>query len=328
MGVKFKDIISAKKITIKDLDGKIVAIDAANSLYQFLSSIRQRDGTPLMDESGRVTSHLSGILYRTSAMVEKGIKPAFIFDGVSHQLKGETISKRIEVRRESEQKWKTALERGEIEEARKFAVRSSRMSPEIVKSSKKLLNLMGMPFIQAVSEGEAQASYMVQKGDAWAVASQDYDCLLFGAPRVVRNLTISGNLADPELLELDSILKHLQISREQLVDVALLVGTDFNPGIKGIGAKKGIKLIKSNQTLINVIENLNLDLESDPHVLRDIFLKPELKDDYELKWHAPDEEGVIDFLCGEHSFSEERVAGALKKLKNLDSTQKSLEDWF
>jgi len=328
MGVKFKDIVSPKSMDIKDLDGKTVAVDAANSIYQFLSSIRQRDGTPLMDESGRVTSHLSGILYRTSSMMEKGIKPIYVFDGKAHTLKGGTVSKRSEIRAESEKKWKKALEKGEIEEARKYAVRSSRMSADIIQGSKKLLELMGLPYIQAYGEGEAQASYMVQQGDAWAVASQDYDCLLFGAPLVARNLTISGNLADPELLQLDTVLKTLEITREQLVDIAILVGTDFNPGIKGIGAKKGLKLIKEQGDLIKALNYLDADLGIDPQILRDIFLKPDIKKDYEIKWKKPDEEGTIDFLCGDHSFSEERVAGAIKKIKKLDSTQKSLEDWF
>jgi flap endonuclease-1 len=328
MGVKFKDIVSPKPVNIGDLDGKTVAVDAANSIYQFLSSIRQRDGTPLMDESGRVTSHLSGILYRTSSMMEKGIKPIYVFDGKSHNLKGGTISKRSEIRAESEKKWKEALQRGEIEEARKYAVRSSRMSADVVKSSKKLLGLMGLPYIQAYSEGEAQASYMVQKGDAWAVASQDYDCLLFGAPLVARNLTISGNLADPELLKLGNILKKLEITREQLIDIAILVGTDFNPGIKGIGAKKGLKLIKEQGDLIQALDSIDADLGIDPQTIRDIFLKPDINLDYELNWKKPDEEGIIDFLCFKHSFSEERVKGAIKKIKKLDSTQKSLEDWF
>ena len=331
MGVKFKDIVSPKPINFQDLNGLTVAIDAANSIYQFLSSIRQRDGTPLMDEHGRVTSHLSGILYRTSSLMEKGIKPIYVFDGKSHTLKGETVSKRIEVRKESEKKWKEALGKGEIEEARKYAVRSSRMSSDVVQGSKKLLELMGVPYIQSLSEGEAQASYMVHNGDAWAVASQDYDCLLFGAPRVVRNLTISGNLADPEIIELDTVLDNLEITREQLVDVALLVGTDFNPGIKGIGAKTGLKLIKQEKDLFGAIEKTEKswdELGADPHILRELFLNPEITRDYEIKWKSPDKEGIIEFLCGKHGFSEERVSSAIKKIKKMDSTQKSLEDWF
>ncbi|MDO9044252.1 MAG: flap endonuclease-1 [Methanobacteriaceae archaeon] len=331
MGVKFKDIVSPKPINFEDLNGRTVAIDAANSIYQFLSSIRQRDGTPLMDEHGRVTSHLSGILYRTSSLMEKGIKPIYVFDGKSHSLKGETVSKRIEVRKESEKKWKEALGKGDIEEARKYAVRSSRMSSDVVNGSKKLLELMGVPYIQSLGEGEAQASFMVTNGDAWAVASQDYDCLLFGAPRVVRNLTISGNLAAPELMELDLVLKNLEITREQLVDVALMVGTDFNPGIKGVGAKTGLKLIKQEKDIFSAIEKTKTSLDefgADPQLLRELFLNPEITRDYKLKWRTPDQEGIIEFLCGEHGFSEERVFSAIKKIKKMDSTQKSLEDWF
>ncbi|MDP3034503.1 MAG: flap endonuclease-1 [Methanobacteriaceae archaeon] len=331
MGVKFKDIVSPKPINFEDLNGRTVAIDAANSIYQFLSSIRQRDGTPLMDEHGRVTSHLSGILYRTSSLMEKGIKPIYVFDGKSHSLKGETVSKRIEVRKESEKKWKEALGKGDIEEARKYAVRSSRMSSDVVNGSKKLLELMGVPYIQSLGEGEAQASFMVTNGDAWAVASQDYDCLLFGAPLVVRNLTISGNLADPELMELDLVLKNLEITREQLVDVALMVGTDFNPGIKGVGAKTGLKLIKQEKDIFSAIEKTKTSLDefgADPQLLRELFLNPEITRDYKLKWRTPDQEGIIEFLCGEHGFSEERVFSAIKKIKKMDSAQKSLEDWF
>jgi flap endonuclease-1 len=205
------------------------------------------------------------------------------------------------------------------------------MSPDVVKGSKKLLELMGVPYIQSLGEGEAQASFMVNNGDAWAVASQDYDCLLFGAPRVVRNLTISGNLADPELMELDLVLKNLEITREQLVDVALMVGTDFNPGIKGVGAKTGLKLIKKEKDIFAAIEKTKTSLEdfgADPELLRDLFLKPEVTQDYELQWRNPDQEGIIEFLCGEHGFSEERVSSAIKKIKKMDSTQKSLEDWF
>ena len=246
MGVKFRDIVFPEEIKFDNLDGKVVALDAANVIYQFLSSIRQYDGTPLKDQNGRITSHFSGILYRTSSLIEKGIKPVYVFDGKSSALKKETQEKRKEIKEVSERKWKEALEEGRVEDARKFAVRSSRMSPEIVEGSKKLIKLMGIPYIQAKGEGEAQASYMVARGDAWCVASQDYDCMLFGAPRMVKNLTISGTQNNPELIELEKVLSNLDITREQLVDMAIMVGTDFNQGIKGIGAKKGLKLIKKH----------------------------------------------------------------------------------
>jgi flap endonuclease-1 len=328
MGVKFRDLISPEQLKFEDLDGKTVALDAANVIYQFLSSIRQTDGTPLKDRNGRITSHFSGILYRTSALIERGIKPIYVFDGQSSILKSETQSMRREVKVESERKWKEALDEGRIEEAKKYASRSSRMSPEIVEGSKKLLKLMGIPYIQAKGEGEAQASYMVDQGDAWCVASQEYDCLLFGAPRMVKNLTISGTRANLELIELEKILGKLEISREQLVDLALLVGTDFNLGIKGIGAKKGLKLIKKYGDVYQALESMDVQMDVDPKILRDMFLSYEFVSNYQLKWQKADKNGIVAFLCREHDFSEERVLSALDKLKKMQTTQSSLEQWF
>ena len=331
MGVKFKDIVTPESIKFEDLKGKIVALDAANVIYQFLSSIRQADGTPLMDHNGKVTSHFSGILYRTTSLIEKVIKPLYVFDGKSSILKKGTQIKRSEFRKESHEKWKIALDEGRIEDARKYAVRSSRMSAEVVEGSKILLDLMGIPYIQSKGEGEAQASYMVEKGDAWCVGSQDYDCILFGATRTVKNLTITGGRANLELILLKKVLKDLNINREQLVDLAILVGTDFNDGIKGIGAKKGLNLIKKYGDLFKVLDHLNVELEVDPQRLRDIFLKHEFISDYELKWGNPDRSGVIEFLVGEHDFSEDRVVTAidkLYKLKKIDNSQSSLEKWF
>jgi flap endonuclease-1 len=328
MGVKFRDIVSPESIKFEQLENKIVALDAANIIYQFLSSIRQADGTPLKDQNGDITSHFSGILYRTSSLIDKGIKPIYVFDGTSDILKKGTQDKRREVKEESQKQWDKALEEGRIEDARKFATRSSRMSRDIIEGSKKLLELMGVPYIQAKGEGEAQASYMVEKGDAWAVGSQDYDCILFGAPRMVRNLTITGGKANLEMINLEKVLKDLQITRKQLVDIAILVGTDFNMGVKGIGAKTGLKLIKQHDNIFHVLENQGIQLEVEPEILRNIFLKHEVVSDYKLQWSSPDTEGVVAFLCGEHDFSEPRVLSALDKFKKIDNKQKSLTDWF
>ncbi|MCL2156718.1 MAG: flap endonuclease-1 [Methanobrevibacter sp.] len=327
MGVKFKDIVSPEKISLNDLNGKIIAIDGANTLYQFLSSIRQRDGTPLMDNSGNVTSHLSGILYRTSSIIEKGVKPIYIFDGKPSEFKAETVAERRIFREEAEKKWKNAMEEGDMEAARKFATRSSRMSPYIIDSSKKLLDIMGIPYVQSFGEGEAQASYMVAHGDAWAVASQDYDCLLFGSPRIIRNLTFSGNLANLEYLELKKVLNELELEQEQLIDVALMVGTDFNQGLKGVGAKTGLKIAKTS-SLEQYLKEKKTDLGLATDDLRNIFLNPEINKNYDLKWKSVDKDKIIDFMCLNHDFSEKRVLAAVEKMEKLKTTQKSLTDWF
>lgn len=328
MGVKFKDIVTPENIKFQDLESKIVALDAANVIYQFLSSIRQVDGTPLMDQNRNITSHFSGILYRTSSLIEKGIKPVYIFDGISDELKKDTQNKRRELKEESQKKWDKALEEGNIKEARKYAVRSSRMSKDIIEGSKKLLEILGVPYIQALGEGEAQASYMVERGDAWCVGSQDYDCILFGATRMVRNLTITGGKANLELITLKKVLDNMGITREQLVDIALLVGTDFNRGVKGVGAKTGLKLIKEHGDIFTVVEKNDYEMDVDPTLLRSIFLEHNVVSDYDLKWKSPDKDAAIDFLCTQHDFSEQRVVSALDKFGKIDNKQKSLEDWF
>ena len=327
MGVKLKDIVEPKSITFKDLEGRSVSIDAFNTLYQFLSTIRQRDGRPLTDEHGNVTSHLSGILYRNSSMVEKDIKPIYVFDGTSSELKSETQEQRRQVRNEAEQIYKEALAEGDTEKARKYAMRSSKLSPEIIESSKKLLTLMGIPYVEAKGEGEAQAAYLVSKGDAYAVASQDYDCLLFGAKRVVRNLAVSSNLGALEYYELESVLRQLDITREELIDMGILIGTDFCEGLKGVGAKTALKLAHKGQ-LKEKIAELQEESTHNLDEVRDLFLNHEVNTDYKIKWEKPKQDKIIEFLCYEHGFSEDRVAKASDKLKNLSSSQGSLDAWF
>lgn len=327
MGVKLKDIVEPESITFKDLEGRVVSIDAFNTLYQFLSTIRQRDGRPLTDENGNVTSHLSGILYRNSSMIEKDIKPIYIFDGQAPELKSETQAKRREVREESEKIFKEALKAGDTEKARKYAMRSSKLSPEIIESSKKLLTLMGIPYVEAKGEGEAQAAYLVANGDAYAVASQDYDCLLFGAKRVVRNLAVNSNLGNLEYYQLDKVLKQLNITREELVDMGILIGTDFCDGMKGVGAKTALKLARKGQ-LKEKIAELQKESTHDLDEVRDIFLKHNVNTDYKIDWGKPDKDKLIEFMCYEHGFSVERVTKASERLKNLNSSQGSLDAWF
>lgn len=260
-------------------------------------------------------------------MIEKDIKPIYIFDGKAPELKSETQAKRREVREESEKIFKEALAEGDTEKARKYAMRSSKLSPEIIESSKKLLTLMGIPYVEAKGEGEAQAAYLVANGDAYAVASQDYDCLLFGAKRVVRNLAVNSNLGNLEYYQLDKVLKQLNVTREELVDMGILIGTDFCDGLKGVGAKTALKLAHKGQ-LKEKIAELQKESTHDLDEVRDIFLKHNVNTDYKIDWGKPDKEKLIEFMCYEHGFSVERVSKASDRLKNLNSSQGSLDAWF
>ncbi|MGP3667791.1 MAG: flap endonuclease-1 [Candidatus Bathyarchaeota archaeon] len=342
MGVNFKEIVPKKNISLEDLKGKSLAIDAYNALYQFLAIIRQPTGEPLIDKSGRITSHLSGLLYRTSNLVEMGIKPVYVFDGKPPSLKSVEIERRKMIKQQAVVKYEEALRRGNLEEARKHAQMTSKLEDYMVEDAKTLLNLIGIPWVQAPCEGEAQAAYLAIKGDVWATVSQDYDSLLFGAPKLVRNLTISGKRKLPgknvyvevnlEVIDLNQVLAELKISREQLIDVGILIGTDFNPdGVKGIGPKTALKLIREHGS-IEKIPNLPVEaFPEKPEKIRKIFLKPDVTDEYKIEWKTSDVEGVVRFLCGERDFSEDRVRKAVEKIRlgfSKLEAKGTLEKWF
>ena len=341
MGVDLADIIPRKNIKLEDLAGKVVAIDAYNALYQYLSAIRQADGTPLMNRLGQITSHISGLFYRTINLVEIGIKPVYVFDGRPPSLKQKEIERRKKLKEEAEEKFKEAYEKGELKEAKSYAMRTVKLSDEMVEDSKKLLSLMGIPYVQSPSEGEAQAAYLAIKGDAWAAASQDYDSLLYGAPRLVRNLTISGKRklprveayveVLPELIELQEVFNSLHINREQLIELGILIGTDYNEGFEGIGPKRALNLITTYGNLKKALASLNLEYSEEYERIKKLFLEPEINKEYKLEWTYPDEKGIIDFLCKEKDFSEERVKNAIQRLRSASIFKKGqtgLEAWF
>jgi flap endonuclease-1 len=333
MGVALRDIISDYKTPLswESLAG-IAAVDAHNALYQFLSIIRQPDGTPLMDQKGRITSHLSGILFRTVNFIEKGIRPVYVFDGKPPEFKQETIDQRRSAREQAWDLWKKALDKGEIEEAYRQARSSSRVNEEVISSSKELLSLLGLPYVEAPSEGEAQGALMVRRGDARYVVSQDYDTLLFGGPVLMRNLTVSGKRKvhgrtvsiSPERIILSDVLNGLMITREDLIRISILVGTDFNSGVKGIGAKTALKLIKNNEFERVAEEKLP---DTDVEKLMAFFLDPPVTEDYSLIWRESDREGVIRMLVEGYDFTPERVGKALDGLK-VKAGQKTLDSWF
>ncbi|MEM2094508.1 MAG: flap endonuclease-1 [Candidatus Bathyarchaeia archaeon] len=344
MGVDLRDLVTRRRVRLQDLSGRTIAVDGFNTLYQFLSIIRGVDGRPLMDKSGKVTSHLSGLLYRTSSLIESAVFPAFVFDGEPPKLKRAEIQRREEVRREASAKYAKALSEGRIEEARIYAQASSRLTDYMLSDAERLLNLMGIPWIQAPSEGEAQAAYMSSKGVVWAAGSQDYDAILFGAPVLVRNIAITGRRklprknvyveVEPEVVELRHVLQELGLDRRQLIILGILIGTDYNPeGVPGIGPKTALSLVKKYSSLEEIRAHLKDGgcFPVDPEELVDMFLNPEVTDSFSLEWREPDVEGVVAFLCKERDFSEERVRKALDKMMEglkKNSGRMRLEKWF
>ncbi len=343
MGVDLKELFPKEQCAFEDFRDRVIVIDAYNVLHQFLSSIRQRDGTPLKDAQGRITSHLSGLLYRTANLVAAKIRPVYVFDGAPHPLKARTIQQRRERKEQAEREWMEALDKGDLEKAKSKAQQTSRVTSEIIEQSKQLLEALGIPHLQAPSEGEAQASYMVKKGDAYAVGSQDFDCLLFGSPILIRNLTSSEKrklpnkqaytTVHPECIHLESGLQKLGISQEQLVDIAILLGTDFNEGIKGYGPKKSLQLLQKKGNIENAFDTIldsEMKLSSDEIMaVRKIFLEPTITQDYSLQWSKPDPSAVIHILCDEHQFSRKRIEPVLENFSSLNqlTKQKNLFDF-
>ncbi len=342
MGVAISDLLIKEEIKFDELFNKVIVIDAFNILYQFITTIRQYDGSPLTDSKGRITSHLSGLLYRCTNLMKKNIKLVFVFDGESPELKKAEQERRNKLKEEALHKYEVAVEAKDTEAMKKYASRTARLSNEMIEEAKTLLGYMGIPVVQAPGEGEAQCSYMVKKGDAYAVGSQDFDVLLFGAPRVIRNLTFSRKRKVPsklsytstslECIELDKNLNQLGIDFEQLIVLGMLVGTDYNiGGIKGIGPKKAIQIVKQYK---KDFEKLFKDLKWDEHFKTPwqevfmIFKKADVTDNYKLEWSNPDINAIKKMLVDDFEFSEERIGKVLLDLKKRVNVQKGLSEFF
>ncbi len=346
MGLNIREIIPRKEIEISDLKGKTVCVDAFNTLYQFLSSIRQVDGTPLMDKQQRITSHLSGIFYRNLTLLEQGMKLVYVFDGIPPEQKARTLKKRQGNREFAAENYETAKSQENLTEMKRYSSQLVRINDEIIAESKELLIAMGIAVVQAPSEGEAQAAHLNQtREEIYASASQDYDSLLFGAPKLVRNLTlarkrktISGWMeVKPEIIELDKVLNYLEINLDQLICLGILVGTDYNPkGIPGIGQKKALQIVKRYKQPILIFDSIKEQIMTLPEEDRfewreifELFHKPNVSNSL-FNFEKVNEKKIREILVERHDFSDERVQKQLERLRELTekNKQKNLERWF
>jgi flap endonuclease-1 len=343
MGVQISEIIPKKETSIQDLRGKTIAIDAFNTLYQFLTTIRQPDGTPLMDKKGRITSHLSGLFYRNINLLLEGIKPIYVFDGEPPELKQAEIEKRKEAKKMAEGKFEKAKSEGDTKSMRKYSAQTVKMTDEVIEESKELLRAMGIPVVQAPGEGEAEAAALCRSGRVWAAASQDYDALLYGTTQLVRNLTLarrkktpSGIYVEvkPELIDFQEVVTKLQIDRDQLICLAILVGTDYNPGgVRGLGQKRALEIVQRYKYPVKIFEHVQHNEKNDfifdwQEVFKQ-FHEYEVSSSDDLEFKKTDEARVKKILL-EHDFSENRIDSGLQKLRALEESkkQKGLGDFF
>lgn len=323
VGVILTPIVDKESIGLERLRNRALAVDGNGELYQFLALIRLPDGSPLRDAAGRVTSHLSGLFFRTTRLIaEYGLRLVFVFDGKPPARKAAALEKRRAIKRQFEDAHRAALARGDLADAYSKATMTSRLTREMVDEARELLRLLGLPAVQAPAEGEAQAARMAHTNAAWAAASKDYDTLIFGAPRLVRFLTIAGREFLPsqdtfrpiatEIIDLDRQLAAWQITREQLVDLAILIGTDFNQGVKGIGPKKALTLVRKHGQIEDMPSEIR-DSLGDIDDVRQIYLHPDVTDGYAIEFREPDRDAIIEFLCGERQFGRDRVVAAMDR---------------
>ncbi|MEK6916284.1 MAG: flap endonuclease-1 [Nanoarchaeota archaeon] len=339
MGTNLSTIITSKETMLSELSSKPLAVDTYNLLYQFITTIRQPDGTPLQDSKGNITSHLSGLFFRITKLMNNNIKLAFVFDGVPPDMKKEELDRRKEIKQDAQRKYEKAIEEEDIELMKKYSSRTSKLTQEMIDEAKELILALGLPVIQAPSEGEAQAAHMAKKGDVYGIVSQDTDGMLFGSPYIVKNLSITGrrkiretyHKVLPEIISLGENLNNLSIDLDQLIVVAMLCGTDFNVGgVKGIGPKKGLLLIKKHKKDFDALfeeAGWSEHFDYSWRKVYDTIKNIPVTDDYELKWGTVNQTKIHKILVERHEFLKERVENSITKLTKKQA-QKGLSDFF
>jgi flap endonuclease-1 len=339
MGTQLGPIMLTKEIKIEDLANKRFSVDSFNMLYQFITTIRQQDGSLLTDSKGRITSHLSGLFFRTISLMKSNLKLAFVFDGKAPDLKKEERERRADLKQEAKRKYEEAVSAGDIELMKKYAGRTAVLTKDMIEESKLLISALGLPIIQAPSEGEAQAAYMAKRGDVYALISQDTDGLLFGGPKVIKNLSISrkrkktGTSAyetvGPEIVSLSENLNNLGIDNDQLIIMGMLCGTDFNiGGIKGIGPKKAHILVKKfGKDFDSLFKETGWEFSYPWQTVFDTIKNMPVTDDYELRWGSIDDKKICELLVDKYEFSRERIDASLGALVKKQA-QKGLGDFF
>lgn len=329
-----------KENTLQQYFGRKVAIDASMSIYQFLVAVRS-EGNQLTNEAGETTSHLMGTFYRTIRMIENGIKPIYVFDGAPPKLKSGELAKRLDRRTEAQEQAAAARETGSAELLDKLTRRTVKATKKHTEECKQLLQLMGIPVVQAPCEAEAQCAALVKSGHAFAAGSEDMDTLTFGTPVLLRHLTFSEARKMPiSEIHLETALEGLGMTMDQFIDLCILLGCDYCDSIKGIGPTRAVALIRQHGSIEGVLAEIDRERYPIPEQwpfqeARELFRNPHVlpADDpqlAQLRWDQPNEAGIIKFLVEENGFNEKRIRAGIEKLAKAKNTatQGRLDSFF
>jgi flap endonuclease-1 len=271
-----RNILGTTPFDVAELKGKVLAIDADNLVWSFVTALAATGELPKAPD-GRSNAHLIGLLNRLGLYAKWGARSVWVFDGVQPDLKEATL-----------------IARGERLEAARVAGDNYQATVGVdeddLQECRRLLDALGVPWIDAPGESDAQCAHLVQAEHAWAAVTQDWDIALFGAPRALRNLTQSPK-RPPELIDLAEALGKVGLTREQLVDAAILIGTDYNGGVMGVGPVKAVKLVKQGPGAPERMGVWNAD------EIRALYFEHPVDSKFQPKFGAPDPDAVTRLLA-------------------------------
>ena len=330
--LKEKASSSIKPVNTSRLTGKYIAVDASLAIYQFLANVRSM-GQVLTDADGNVTSHLQGLLSRTVRLVSEGIIPVYVFDGKPPELKSDEIEKRIERKKKAEEELSKAIEEGNTDNIDKFSRRTIRLEKEQVDECKKLLELMGIPFIEAPCEAEAQCAALCKKGICYAVSTEDMDTLAFGSPRLIRYLTGSfSKNKEPIEITFKNVIEEIGFTYEEFVDLCILFGCDYTSTIDKVGYKTAYNLMSECKSIEKIIEkygsHYNVPENFNYKGARQLFFEHEVITDYKPRLKDPNEAELKKFLVDEKNFSAAKIDKIINDLRKLKKERQTTMDSF
>ncbi|AXG07803.1 flap endonuclease-1 [Haloplanus rubicundus] len=319
-----RQLAALRDVTWDEVAGSVVAVDAHNWLYRYLTTtVKWTNDAAYTTSGGEEVANLVGVVQGLPKFFDHDLTPVFVFDGGVTDLKEAEVSERREKRERAEERLAEAEERGDAIEAARLEARTQRLTDTILETTRELLALLDVPTVDAPAEGEAQAAYMARRGDADYAGSEDYDTLLFGAPRTLRQLTSKGQ---PELMDLDATLERHDITLEQLIDVAILCGTDFNPGVDGVGPKTALGAITEHGDLWAAVEAEGWQVPNADRV-RDLFRNPPVTDDYAVDADIdPDVAAAREYVTETWEIDADEVERGFERIE-ASLVQTGLDRW-
>jgi len=319
-----RQLAALSDVTWDEVADSVVAVDAHNWLYRYLTTtVKWTNDAVYTTSEGAEVANLVGVVQGLPKFFEHDLTPVFVFDGGVTELKEAEVSERRAKRERAEERRAEAEERGDAIEAARLEARTQRLTDTILETTRDLLALLDVPTVDAPAEGEAQAAYMARRGDADYAGSEDYDTLLFGAPRTLRQLTSKGT---PELMDLDATLERHDITVEQLIDVAILCGTDFNPGVDGVGPKTALGAITEHGDLWAAVEAEGWQVPNADRV-RELFRDPPVTDDYAVDADIdPDVAAAREYVTETWEVDADEVERGFERIEE-SLVQTGLDRW-